>query len=54
MIEVVTPFGPVRMKVSGQGAAAPEYEDCRALAQQTGTPLRQILAAAQDAYLKSK
>ena len=52
IVEVETPHGKVRMKVSGHGAATPEYEDCRALAIQTGTPLPKILAAAQEAYLK--
>jgi uncharacterized protein (DUF111 family) len=52
IVEVETPFGKVRMKVSGQGTSAPEYEDCRALAIKTGTPLVKILAAAQEAYLK--
>jgi uncharacterized protein (DUF111 family) len=51
-VTVETPFGTVRMKVSGHGAA-PEYEDCRAIAQRTGTPLPQVLAAAHEAYLKS-
>jgi len=52
MVEVDTAFGKVRMKVSGHGAATPEYEDCRALAMRTGTPLPKIIAAAQEAYLK--
>jgi len=52
IIEVETPHGKVRMKVSGHGAATPEYEDCRALAIQSGTPLPKIIAAAQEAYLK--
>src|SRR5665213_2355452 len=52
IVEIETPHGKVRMKVSGHGAATPEYEDCRALAIQTGTPLPKILAAAQEAYLK--
>jgi uncharacterized protein (DUF111 family) len=52
IVEVETPFGKVRMKVSGHGAATPEYEDCRALAMQTGTPLPKIIAAAQEAYSK--
>ena len=30
MVEVETPFGKVRIKVSGHGTFAPEYEDCRA------------------------
>jgi uncharacterized protein (DUF111 family) len=52
IVEVETPFGKVRMKVSGHGASTPEYEDCRTLAINTGTPLVKILAAAQEAYLK--
>jgi uncharacterized protein (TIGR00299 family) protein len=52
--EVATPWGPVRGKVSGKvsGPAlfAPEYEDCRAIAERTGTPLKQVLAAAAEAY----
>ena len=31
-VEVETPHGTVRMKVSGEGSYAPEYEDCRRLA----------------------
>jgi uncharacterized protein (DUF111 family) len=52
MVEVETPFGTVRIKVSGHGAFAPEYEDCRTIALRTNTPLQQVFAAAQDAYLK--
>jgi pyridinium-3,5-bisthiocarboxylic acid mononucleotide nickel chelatase len=53
IVPVETPFGTVRMKVSGHGACAPEYEDCRAIAARTGTPLPQVLAAAHEAYLKN-
>lgn len=53
VIEVETPFGKVRGKVSRHGAFAPEYDDCRALAQQTGTPLPKIMMAAQEAFLKT-
>ena len=52
MVEVETPFGSVRVKVSGHGSFAPEYEDCRAIALRTGTPLQRVFAAAQEAYLK--
>src|SRR6266849_5890105 len=52
-IDVTTPHGSVRMKVSGEGAYAPEYEDCRQLAIDTGTPLKQIIAEANFAYLKN-
>jgi len=54
IIEVETPHGKVRMKVSGHGAATPEYEDCRDLAIHTGTPLPTIIAAAQEAYLRGR
>jgi pyridinium-3,5-bisthiocarboxylic acid mononucleotide nickel chelatase len=50
--EVETPHGKVKIKVSSEGSYAPEYEDCRALAAQTGVPLKQILAEANYAYLK--
>jgi hypothetical protein len=58
MVEVETPWGKVRGKISGPAPGefsfAPEYDDCRALAERTGTPLKQVLAAAQEAYSKSK
>jgi len=52
-VEVETPHGRVRVKVAELGGrvvhVAPEYDDCRALAQETGLPLREItrLAMAQ-------
>src|SRR5580658_3837730 len=49
--EVETPWGKVRGKVAGQGMFSPEYDDCRAIAERTRTPLKQVLAAAVDAYL---
>jgi uncharacterized protein (TIGR00299 family) protein len=54
IVQVETPYGKVRVKVSGHGVYAPEYEDCRAIALSTAVPLREILAAAQEAYLKTK
>lgn len=54
MITVQTQYGAIRGKVSGQGAFAPEYDDCRAIAEQTGTPLPQVMAAATAAYLSQK
>jgi len=54
IVNVETPFGYVRMKVSGHGAFAPEYEDCRAIAARTGTPLPRVIAAANEAYLKNR
>ncbi len=53
IIEVDTQFGKVKMKVSANGFA-PEYEDCRAIAARTGTPLRKVIEAANAAYLRSK
>ncbi|MGA2580229.1 MAG: nickel pincer cofactor biosynthesis protein LarC [Bryobacteraceae bacterium] len=52
-VEVETPQGKVRMKVSGEGAYAPEYEDCRRIAQETGVPLKHVIAEANFAYLKN-
>jgi uncharacterized protein (TIGR00299 family) protein len=50
--EVETPHGKVRIKVSSEGSYAPEYEDCRRLATQTGVALKHIIAEANFAYLK--
>ncbi|HLJ18097.1 MAG TPA: nickel pincer cofactor biosynthesis protein LarC [Bryobacteraceae bacterium] len=52
-VDVQTPHGAVRVKVSGDGSFAPEYDDCRKLAQAAGVPLKQILAEANFAYLKN-
>jgi uncharacterized protein (TIGR00299 family) protein len=53
--KVLTPYGPVAMKVSlldGQQVNfVPEFEDCRCLAEQTGKPLKEIQAAAVYAYM---
>jgi uncharacterized protein (DUF111 family) len=52
-VEVSTAHGVVRMKIAGDGAYAPEFEDCRRLALETGAPLKQIIAEANFEYLKS-
>jgi uncharacterized protein (TIGR00299 family) protein len=52
VVEVETEFGRIRVKISGHGMFAPEYEDCRAIAERTGTPLPKVIAAANLAYLK--
>lgn len=52
-VEVETPHGKVRVKVSGEGAYAPEYEDCRRIAQESGVPLKHVMAEANFAYLKN-
>lgn len=48
---VQTPYGPVRVKVATGPAgairnAAPEYEDCRAVAASAGVPLKEVYRAA--------
>jgi len=53
-VEVETPHGKVRVKVSNEGHYAPEYEDCRRLAIETKTPLKDIIAEANLAYLRCK
>ncbi|NGZ09734.1 MAG: nickel pincer cofactor biosynthesis protein LarC [Nitrospira sp. LK70] len=53
-IPVTTRGGVVRMKVAEVGAgwdkAAPEYEDCRAIAKRTGRPLKTVMEEALLAY----
>jgi hypothetical protein len=51
-VEVTTPFGKVRGKLSATGSFSPEYEDCKAAAVRTGVPLREVLAAAAEAFRK--
>ena len=53
ILEVETPHGQVRIKISTDGSFAPEYDDCRKLAIASSIPLKQILAAANLAYLKN-
>lgn len=52
-VEVKTTYGPVRIKVTGNGFA-PEFDDCQALARDKKVPLKEVLAAANFAYLKTK
>jgi pyridinium-3,5-bisthiocarboxylic acid mononucleotide nickel chelatase len=51
---VQTSFGPVRIKIAGEGGrvytASPEYDDCRRLAEQQGVPLKTVYAAAEAAW----
>ncbi len=54
VVDVDTPHGRVRVKVSETGWFAPEYEDCRKLAAERNVPLKQVLADAGFAYLKDK
>jgi uncharacterized protein (DUF111 family) len=49
--EVETRYGKVRVKVTGEGDFAPEYEDCRKLALELGVALKLVIAEANYAYL---
>lgn len=50
---VETPYGPIRVKVARWGEdqvkAAPEYDDCRRLAEASSVPLREVYRAAERA-----
>jgi uncharacterized protein (DUF111 family) len=53
---VVTPYGPVRVKVkllAGLSTPAPEYDDCAARAREHGVPLADVYRAAQRAAEQS-
>lgn len=54
---VKTPWGTVRVKVAThQGEIvqfAPEYRDCRAIAETGGVPLKQVMKAAEMAWIAS-
>jgi pyridinium-3,5-bisthiocarboxylic acid mononucleotide nickel chelatase len=50
-VEVRTKHGVVRVKTSHEGFA-PEYEDARRIAAESGIPLKQVLAEACYEYLK--
>ena len=53
---VETTWGPVRMKIASLNGSvanyAPEYEDCRALAETHHVPLKAVLQEALQQYLK--
>lgn len=57
-VPVETSFGVIRIKVARQSGrwmnAAPEFEDCRAAAQRTGTPLKEIYQEALRVYGNSR
>jgi len=54
-VSVDTPVGRVRIKVARRNGtvfnAAPEFEDCVRLAAETGTPVKDVQAAAMKAFL---
>jgi uncharacterized protein (DUF111 family) len=53
VIEVTTPLGSARVKVKDLGGhavdVAPEYEDCRRIARETGRDLRDVMRMVADA-----
>ena len=53
-VDVETGYGIVRVKVSNDDSFAPEYEDCRTIAMSKQVPLRNVLSAANQAYLQRK
>jgi len=56
LLSVETPYGTVKVKVAKREGkvlnVAPEYEDCQRLAMEKGVPLKQVMMAAQAAYLQ--
>lgn len=56
VIEVTTPLGTARVKVKEFGGrpvdAAPEYEDCRRLARESGADLREVMRMVAEAARK--
>jgi pyridinium-3,5-bisthiocarboxylic acid mononucleotide nickel chelatase len=55
-VRIQTPYGAVTVKVAKRDGkvlnVAPEYEDCQRLATEKGVPLKQVMIAAQAAYLE--
>jgi uncharacterized protein (TIGR00299 family) protein len=54
LVEVATQYGPVRVKIGKRGDAvlnaAPEFDDCRRIAQDRGVPSKEVMAAALAAW----
>jgi len=55
-VMVETPYGAVQVKVARREGkvvnAAPEFDDCQRLAIQKSVPLKQVIGAAESAYLQ--
>ncbi len=58
LVNVETTYGPVRIKVAKRDGkvlnVAPEYDDCQRLAAKKSAPLKQVILAAQLAYMQQK
>ena len=54
---VATPFGEIRVKIGSRNGqesiVSPEYDDCAAAARKASAPLRDVMAAAQEAWRRS-
>jgi len=54
VVEVATQYGPVRVKIGKRGDqvlnAAPEFDDCRRIAQERGVGVKEVVAAAVAAW----
>lgn len=57
-VTVETPYGPIRVKVSSAGeveyTAAAEFEDCLSAARSHHVPVREVQAAAQELYRRTR
>jgi hypothetical protein len=55
-VTVETPYGAVKVKVARRDGkvvnAAPEFDDCQRLAVEKSVPLKQVITAAESAYLQ--
>jgi uncharacterized protein (TIGR00299 family) protein len=58
MIEVATEWGTVRVKIGSRKGeelnVAPEFDDCRQLAEKNAVPVKRVLEAALQAYRREK
>ena len=57
-VTVETAFGPVRVKLGCRGesvlSVSPEFEDCRAAAEVHHAAVKDVMAAAQAAYMQKR
>lgn len=58
IVEVVTPYGKVRVKVGAwrgqESSIHPEFEDCRILAREKGVSVRAVIDSAHKCYVSNK
>lgn len=54
-VQVVTRYGKVRIKISGEGIEKkfmPEYEDCRKISREQGVPLLRVIEEAKNSAMR--